>query len=225
MEPTLRRKLLQTLRDSNLENVDAQMREDVAEFIKWQTATDTLMASDDSKTLTKACEELRMKLVLVAMTVDPLRKLATAMAAPRELYALEGADNEFADLPIIANRGGVISATFAQFYTVILLPRIDDDQNQDEVSAGIHEIYERMGSQPTWVIDFSQVRVVPYSLLGNLMGYHHLLQSRSGEMHICWLRNSALPQTAADRVRGFLSLKRIGEFWFSEGGEKGQNSE
>jgi hypothetical protein len=98
---------------------------------------------------------------------------------------------------------------------IIMLPNHISEDNWQKFYKEMFAYYKYTASGTNWIIDFSIVSDIPENFWVNIITYNYKLKSLGGELYLCWVHNSILPQGNLDEVCAFFRLKRIGDFYFS----------
>ncbi|RIL09974.1 MAG: hypothetical protein DCC75_05360, partial [Proteobacteria bacterium] len=109
-----------------------------------------------------------------------------------------------------------VLATNINGWLSIQLPRIESEEESQEVMSVLNDLQERHPGTAHWVVDLASSSYCPVSLLAYLVGLKQSIQPRAAKMTLLWLRSDAIPEPLAEAITSNFKLMRKGSYLISK---------
>ena len=169
----------------------------VQQFIESAGKTDLVLDPSEALELKERCVQTKMQIVVASM----LREDGAEFA----LDAVESVHD------LRERYGGTVSASLRNA-TVILLAA----GTESSLSRALMEIYDDVGTNTNWVVDFSALQKLSWMFLGSIVSYAERLNAAGRKIWFTWLDRNLVPESEAPRFAKFFNLKQIGSHYFSK---------
>ena len=153
-----------------------------------------------------ACNELRMRVIATALSFQGIE--GSGRNDPE-------VENIILDVGPAVHCTGGVSYTNVQGLKVIVLPKLEHEEQAHGVYKDFLHIEENASPWASWVIDCSLVEQFPTLLLANVVAYAGRLRKMNRDLLLYWVRPEIFSEVQLPRMIEFFRLERRAGLLFS----------